>query len=590
MIWGAWLTLVVLIGVLVLLATTAIAADVVLAAGLVVLLVAGVLSPEQAFAGFSNPGVITIAALFVVVAGLRDTGVTQLLVARLLGRPRNLRHAQLQMMWPVTTLSAFINNTPVVATLIPAISDWCRRHDMPASQLMMPLSFAAILGGTCTLIGTSTNLLVNALMIEQGMGSLGMFELAWVGLPVAVVGIGFIVWTSGRLLPNRGAALTEFDNPREYSVEMQVDPHGPLPGQTIERAGLRQLPSMFLAEIERDGHILPAVSPQQPLQAGDRLLFVGIVDSVVDLQKLRGLIPANDQVNKLDAPRRQRVLVEAVVSHSCPLVGRTVREGGFRSRYNAAVLAVARDGARLRRKIGDIRLQAGDTLLLETRPAFAQQQRHSRDFFLVSQVDDSTRPEHRKSALALTVVGLMVVSVTLGLLPIVKAALAAAAAMLLLRCCTINSARKALDWPLFIAIAAAIGLAAAVKDTGLAATLAGSFLALVGTHAYAALAVLYLCTVIVGAVVTNNAAAVIMFPIATSLATTLGVSPMPFAITVIMAASASFMTPIGYQTNLMVYGPGGYRFMDFVRLGLPLTILVGAISIALVPMVWSLSG
>src|SRR5699024_10578298 len=451
MIWGAWLTLVVLIGVLVLLATTAIAADVVLAAGLVVLLVAGVLSPEQAFAGFSNPGVITIAALFVVVAGLRDTGVTQLLVARLLGRPRNLRHAQLQMMWPVTTLSAFINNTPVVATLIPAISDWCRRHDMPASQLMMPLSFAAILGGTCTLIGTSTNLLVNALMIEQGMGSLGMFELAWVGLPVAVVGIGFIVWTSGRLLPNRGAALTEFDNPREYSVEMQVDPHGPLPGQTIERAGLRQLPSMFLAEIERDGHILPAVSPQQPLQAGDRLLFVGIVDSVVDLQKLRGLVPANDQVNKLDAPRRQRVLVEAVVSHSCPLVGRTVREGGFRSRYNAAVLAVARDGARLRRKIGDIRLQAGDTLLLETRPAFAQQQRHSRDFFLVSQVDDSTRPEHRKSALALTVVGLMVVSVTLGLLPIVKAALAAAAAMLLLRCCTINSARKALDWPLFIA-------------------------------------------------------------------------------------------------------------------------------------------
>lgn len=590
MIWGAWLTLAVLIAVLTLLATTTIAADVVLAAGLVVLLLAGVLTPEQAFAGFSNPGVITIAALFVVVAGLRDTGVTQLLVARLLGKPRSLRHAQLQMMTPVTALSAFINNTPVVATLIPAINDWCRRHDLPASQLMMPLSFAAILGGTCTLIGTSTNLLVNALMIERGIGDLGMFELAWVGVPVAVVGIAFIVWSSKHLLPNRGAAITEFDNPREYSVEMQVDPDGPLPGQTIERAGLRQLPSMFLAEIERDGDILPAVSPQQPLQGGDRLLFVGIVDSVVDLQKMRGLTPANDQVCKLGAPRRQRVLVEAVVAHSCPLVGQTVRAGGFRSRYNAAVLAVARDGARLQRKIGDIRLQAGDTLLLETRPSFARQQRHSRDFFLVSQIDDSTAPEHRKSALAMAIVGLMVASVTLGLLPIVKASLAAAGAMLLLRCCTVTSARKALDWPLFIAIAAAIGLAAAVKDTGLAVTLAGGFLALVGTHTYAAMAGLYLCTVIVGAVVTNNAAAVIMFPIATSLAASLDVSAMPFAITVIMAASASFMTPIGYQTNLMVYGPGGYRFMDFTRLGLPLTVLVGIVSIVLIPMVWSLSG
>lgn len=590
MIWEAWLTLFVLVAALTLLATTSIAADVVLAAGLVVLLLAGVLTPEQAFSGFSNTGVITIAALFVVVAGLRDTGVTQILVGRLLGKPRNLRHAQLQMMPPVTVLSSFVNNTPVVAALIPAINDWCRRYKLPVSQLMMPLSFAAMLGGTCTLIGTSTNLLLNALMIEHGIGSLGMFELAWVGLPVAIAGLLFILGAAKLLLPRRGGAITEFDNPREYSVEMRVRSDGPLPGLTIEQAGLRQLPGMFLAEIDRDGHILPAVSPEQPLQADDRLLFVGIVDSVVDLQKQRGLAPANDQVHELEAPRRQRVMVEAVVSHSCPLIGKTVREGGFRSHYNAAVLAVARNGERLQKKIGDIRLQAGDTLLLETRPSFAQQQRHSRDFYLVSQVEDSTPPEHRKSAMAMIIAAAMVIAVTLGFLSILKASLAAAGAMLLSRCCTVGSARRSLDWPLFIAIASAIGLAAAVKDTGLAATLAGGFLSVAGEHVYAAMVVIYICTVTVSAVVTNNAAAVIMFPIAVSLGGTLGVAPMPFAVTVIMGASASFITPIGYQTNLMVYGPGGYRFADFARLGLPLTTLVGVISVALIPLIWPFTG
>lgn len=586
MIWEAWLTLIVLVSVLALLATTNIAADIVLIFGLIVLLLAGVVSPEQAFSGFSNPGVITIAALFVVVAGLRDTGVTQLLVVRLLRKPRSLRDAQRQMMLPVILLSSFVNNTPVVAAMIPAVNDWCRSHKLPVSQLMMPLSFAAILGGTCTLIGTSTNLLVNALLIERGMGSLGMFELAWVGVPVALLGLIFILLFSKWLLPSRGAAITEFDNPREYSVEMLVEPNGPLPGQSIEHAGLRQLPDMFLAEVTRDGHVLPAVSPDQPLQGGDRLLFVGIVDSVVGLQKLRGLAPANEQVHQLDAPRRQRVLVEAVVSNSCPLVGDTVREGGFRTRYNAAVLAVARNGERLHQKIGDIRLQAGDTLLLETQPSFAHQQRHSRDFFLVSQVDDSNPPDHHKSAIAATIAVVMVVVVTLGFVSILKASLAAAGVMLLVRCCTITSARKALDWPLFIAIAAAIGLAVAVKDTGLARTLAEGFLAVAGTHAYASLIVIYVCTVMISQVVTNNAAAVIMFPIAMTLAGSLGVSAMPFAMTVIMGASASFITPIGYQTNLMVYGPGGYRFMDFMRLGVPLTLLVGSLSVIMIPLIW----
>ncbi|GAB3684798.1 SLC13 family permease [Salinisphaera aquimarina] len=588
---SALATLAVLIGVLGALALTRLAADLVLMGGLVALLLAGIVSPADAFAGFSNPGVITIAALYVVVAGLRDTGATQLLATHMLRPPRSTRGAQLQLMLPTTLMSAFLNNTPVVAALIPVVSDWCRKYRLPVSQLMMPLSFAAILGGTCTLIGTSTNLLINSLLVQQDIGDgLGMFELAWVGLPVAIAGTVFIVLAARWLLPSREAVLTELDNAREYSVEMLVAVDGPLPGQTIEGAGLRQLPGMYLAEIERDGHILAAVSPREPLQGGDRLIFVGIVDSVVDLQKIRGLLPATEQIFKLDVPRAQRVLIEAVVSHSCPLIGKSIRDGGFRGQYNAVVLAVARDGERIKRKIGDIELQPGDTLLLEARPSFVQQQRHSRDFFLVSQIEDSQPPEHQKAYTAIAIVAAMVLSVAFGMIDILQASLAGAALMLCLRCCTTASARKTLDWSLLIAIGAAIGLGAAVQETGLAQATAQLVISLAGPTQYAALCALFATTVLISAVVTNNAAAVIMFPIAVSLANTLGADAMPFAVVVVFGASASFLTPIGYQTNLMVYGPGGYRFSDFMRLGLPLTLLVGLMTIALVPLVWPLGG
>ena len=585
----ALLTLGVLIGVFAMLTLTRIAVDAVLVGGLIVLLLTGVVDAEAAFAGFSNPGLVTIAALYIVVAGLRDTGATQMLATRVLRRPRSVPHAQAQLVLPTALLSAFLNNTPVVAALIPAVSDWCRKHGLSVSQLMMPLSFAAILGGTCTLIGTSTNLLVNSLLIQQGVSDgLGMFELAWVGLPIALLGIAFMIGASRWLLPDRTPALGRMDNPREYSVEMMVAAGGPLEGQTIEGAGLRQLPGMYLAEIERDGHILPAVSPREPLQGEDRLVFVGIVDSVVDLQKTRGLVPATEQIFKLDTPRRARVLIEAVVSHSCPLVGMTIRDGGFRGQYNAVVLAVARDGARIQRKIGDIVLQPGDTLLLEARPSFVAQQRHSRDFFLVSQVADSQPPQHHRAYAAIAIVAGLVGVVTVGLTDILHAALGGAALMLLARCCTLGSARKTLDWPLLVAIGAAIGIGAAVEQTGLAQAIAGGFIGLAGSSTYAALTGLFVTTVLISSMVTNNAAAVIMFPIAVSLAQGASQSPMPYAIVVLVAASASFLTPIGYQTNLMVYGPGGYRFTDFLRLGAPLTLLVGVMTLLIVPWVWPL--
>ncbi|MGN8158670.1 SLC13 family permease [Salinisphaera sp. RV14] len=586
----ALITLVVLTAVLVTLALSSLGADLVLMAGLVVLLVFGIVSPAHALSGFSNPGVVTIAALYIVVAGLRDTGATELLIGRLLGRPRSIRHAQAQVMLPTTLMSAFLNNTPVVAALIPVIGDWARKYQLPVSQLLMPLSFAAILGGTCTLIGTSTNLVVNALLIRQTGHGLGMFELAWIGLPIALAGLALIIGASRWLIPDRRTPAAQLDNPREYSVEMIVAADGPLPGQTIEQAGLRHLPGMFLAEIERDGALLPAVSPRQPLAAHDRLVFVGIVDSVVELQRIRGLMPATEQIFKLDSPRRARVLIEAVVSPSCPLIGSSIRAGGFRTRYNAVVLAVARDGERVRAKIGDIVLRPGDTLLLEARPAFVAQQRHSRDFFLVSQIENSQPPQHHKAYTAIAVLAAIVLSVAFGLIDILEASLLGAGAVLASRCSTAEAARRAIDWPLLVAIAAAIGMGEAVQNTGLAADLAQALTHLAGQGTHETLAALFITTVVISAVITNNAAAVIVFPVAVSLAHGAGENVMPYVITVVIGASASFLTPIGYQTNLMVYGPGGYRFIDFVRLGLPLTAIIGALTVVLVPMIWPTGG
>ncbi len=371
---------------------------------------------------------------------------------------------------------------------------------------------------------------------------------------------------------------------------MIVAADGPLPGQTIEQAGLRQLPGMFLAEIERDGALLPAVSPRQPLAANDRLVFVGIVDSVVDLQRIRGLMPATEQIFKLDSPRRARVLIEAVVSPSCPLIGASIRAGGFRTRYNAVVLAVARDGERVRAKIGDIVLRPGDTLLLEARPAFVAQQRHSRDFFLVSQIENSQPPQHHKAYVAIAVLAAIVLGVAFGLIDILQASLLGAGAVLISRCSTPEAARRAIDWSLLVAIAAAIGIGEAVQNTGLAALFAQALTGLAGHGTYAALTALFVTTVVISAVITNNAAAVIVFPIALSLAHGAGANVMPYAITVVVGASASFLTPIGYQTNLMVYGPGGYRFTDFIRLGLPLTVIIGTLTVVLVPMIWPTGG
>ena len=586
MSWQAWYTLAVVVACFGALSMSRVATDMIMIGGVMLLLVAGVLTPAEALSGLSNEGMVTIGMLYIVTSGVQETGAMSGILARLLGRPRSVGVAQLSLMAPVAGASAFLNNTPLVAMFIGAVSDWAKKNRIAPSKLMLPLSYAAVIGGTTTLIGTSTTLVVNGMLIkETGHQSLGMFDIAVVGVPLVGAVITFVWLTSRWLLPDRQSAVTQMENSRSYIVEMLVDVDSPLIGRTIEEAGLRHLPGSFLMEVERGANSLPAVSPQERLEARDRLIFTGLAESIVDLQKIRGLTPATDQVFKLRAAG-ERCLVEAVVSDSCPLVGRTVREGRFRTRYNAAVIAVARNGEQLHRKIGDVKLRAGDTLMLLTHPAFVEQQRNSRDFYLVSTVENSRQPRHEKAGVALAIIAAMVVAVTLGWTSMLTAAMVAAAAIVITGCTTSSTARRAVDWQVLLTIAAALAIGTALDKSGAAEHIAAQITSVGVGDPWLALVAVYVITVLFTELITNNAAAALMFPIAIATAHTLGVDFMPYVIAVLFAASASFATPIGYQTNLMVMGPGGYRFADYLRAGIPVSVLVGIISLSLIPVFW----
>lgn len=582
----AWIATAVVLGVLVVLATGRYPPYVALLGGLTALLAVGIVDASDALGGFANSGVVTVGVLYVVAAGLRQTGALAFLTSRAMGRPRTVRGAQTRMLIPVIVGSAFLNNTPLVAMLLPVVIDWSRSARIPASKLLLPLSYAAILGGLCTLIGTSTTLVVHGLLLEEGMPGLRMFDITWVGLPCAVLGSALLMWMARRWLPAYESALVIPDDPREYTVEMRVVPKGPLVGKSIESAGLRHLPGLYLMEIHRGAHVLPVVDPAERLEAGDQLVFVGVVHSVVDLQQIPGIELTTEQVFKLDSHRSLRCFAEAVVSQTHPLVGQSIRQGRFRNLYNAVVIAVSRHGERVPGRIGDITLRPGDSLLVEALPSFIEQQQNSTDYYLVSRLGESGPPTVTHAPVALLILASMVVAAATGLLSMLQAALLAAAAMVLTRCVSEDTARKSVDWPLLVAIGASFGLGAALQKTGAAQSLAGSLLAYAGDNPWTALAVIYATTTILSEVVTNNAAAVIVFPIAMATATTLGVNYMPFVIAVAVAASASFASPLGYQTHLMVYGPGSYRLRDFVKMGVPMNLLLWGITTGLAPLVW----
>ena len=602
--FDGWFTLGCVGVALIAMASGRISADLTMLGALVIVMLAGVIGPVEALAGFAHPSVIMIGALFVLAGGLVETGAMRMLLTPLLGRPAAPRFALVRLTGPVALLSAFMNNTPIVAAYLPAVVDWARRSSQQVNHLLMPLSFAAILGGMMTLIGTATNVAitemyvtyaadaahVQALGLEPPSPARQFWWITPVGLPAALVGLGVLVLLSPRVLGQAKDAQGMREEARRYTVAMIVRPDSSIVGKTIEDAGLRHLPGAYLTEIERQGVALPAVPPDTTLEAGDVLVFVGVVESVVDLRKTRGLEPATDQIAKVNMEKRERRLVEAVVSARSPLVRRSIRESQVRTRYDAAVIAVHRGGERVPGKVGDIVLQAGDALLLETHDGFLRAYRNSEEFYLVSRVADADVPQFERAWLALGIVALFVALMTVPIASLapgfeispVVAALTCGVLMVATRCCPIARARARIDWMVLITIAAALGIGEALTTSGAADTIARASMALAEQAGrLGAIAIVFVVTCLLTQLITNASAAVLMFPITVAIAEQLGESPEPFVIALMIAASCAFLTPLSYQTNLMVYGPGGYRPRDFLRLGLPLTIAVGTVTIIL---------
>ncbi len=595
--WQAWFTFAVLLSVLVGLIKNY-APDAVLMGGTVTLTVVGIISPGEAFVGFSNEGMLTVAALFVVAAALRETGALDSIGGLVLGNARSERGVMLRLAGSVTGMSAFLNNTPIVAMFIPIITRWCSKNGISPSRLLLPLSYLTILGGTCTLIGTSTNLVVNGLLKQymdadplhsMNLSPIGLFELSWVGIPYAIIGAAYLLFIGYRLIPDRKDFIAKMrQTAREYLVDLRMEPGCPLVGKNVEQAGLRRLRGLFLIEILRNDEVISPVRPDHVLVEGDLLTFTGEVSTIVDLERIQGLVPVADEGYEAHAlKRRGRMLCEAVVSKTSPVVGKTIRDSDFRARYNAAVVAVHRGGERLHGRVGDIVLRAGDTLLLQAGPHFLDAHRNDPEFYLVSGIEGSRPVRHDKAGLSIGLLIVLIVLMATGLTSIVTAAFVTAGLMVLTRCISMGAARQSLDWQTLVTIGASFGLGKALENSGLVTTVAGVIVNDIGAWGpYALLAAIYLMTSVTTEAVTNNAAAILMFPFAVAIANQYGVNPRPFVFAVMFAASASFMTPIGYQTNLMVYGPGGYRFTDFLRVGMPLNFILWTSAVILIPLVW----
>lgn len=584
-----WFTLLLTLAVLLGMSVGNIRPHIATMAALAALSLLGILTPTEALAGFANSGLITVAAMFVVAAGLHASGAVDLLVDMVLGRPDSVRSAFSRMFGPVVTLSAFLNNTPVVATMIPAVHMWCRRIGIAPSKLMIPLSYSSILGGTITLIGTSTNLVVNG-QYEALTGKPGfsIFSITALGLPVALLGLLFMWLFFPRLLPDRSDQKA-FGNLREFTLEVTVADKGPLVGKSVQEAGLRHLGRVYLAEIERRGVVLTAVSSEQRLQGGDRLVFAGDTDAISDLLRVNGLVASTENGAKtmLETERAERRLVEVVVSPHCSAIGEAIRDARFRDRYGAVVLAVARNGERVKGNLGTIKLTAGDTLLLEARPAFVTRQRHNKDFLLVNDTN-SEAPRHEKAILAWVILGALVLAAGFDVVSMLDASLVGAGLMIATGCCSTDQAEKSLDLRVLVTIGASFALGAALEKTGVASLLASRLIDLSGGRPWLLLALVYVAVSLLTEAITNNSAAILVLPVVIGVCEKAGLNEVPFVFAVMMAASASFATPIGYQTNLMVHGPGGYRFSDFVRVGVPMNVFIGVVSVALILLLWPL--
>lgn len=563
--------------------------DIIMFITLTILMLTGILTPAEALKGFSNQGMLTIALLFIVVGAVQKTDLIDRLMTKILNSDRNHRRVMSRFLFPASGISGFLNNTPIVVAFTPVIRKWCIDHNISPSKFLIPLSYATIMGGMITLMGTSTNLVVHGLLIDSLGEGFSIFQLAVIGVPVTIAGIVYLVTIGYRLLPDRKVLTEKADREsREYLSEVLVEPNYPFIGQTVEQAGLRHLQGLFLVSIVRGKEKISPVKSSTKIQAGDRLIFTGLISTLAELQRNKGLKMDTGTDLSLDTIKNgDSQLVEVVVSHQSHLAYKTVKETGFRGRYDAAVLAVHRKHERIKSKIGDITLKPGDTLLLLTGPDFKNRMNHQ-DFYVVTPIyEPKLMEDSRQTWFSLGILTLMIFLVTFNMLSMFKAATLAVVLMLIFRMITPDEAKQSVQFNVLLLIASAFGIGEAMVKTGLAQFIASNLVSVVQPFGIIAfLFMIYVLTNVFTEMVTNNAAAVIMFPIAMEMAHQIHINPMAAAVTIAIAASASFVTPIGYQTNMIVYGPGGYRFMDYVKVGLPLSFMTMVITIFVVHLVW----
>jgi len=547
--------------------------------------------------GFSNSGMLTVGALLMVAAGMYRTGAITLITDKLIGLPKSLLAAQAKILPPVAVGSAFLNNTPLVAMFIPVIRDIAKISRLPASRLYIPLSFASILGGTCTLIGSSTNLVVAGMVIDflakgdpnaAPLRPIAMFDLAWIGLPAAVAGIVFMMLTSRFFLPGTQETDSAAEITRLFGAEFKVRPDAPIIGKNLEDMGYVNPLGFQLLALKRNGVDASEINPQTKLEAGDVLVFSAMLEAIPDLWGTDGLEPVyGTGVREMVSARHSHRLVEVVVSRRSRAVGRKIKELPLpEGRIQASIIAISRGGKPIDGTMSEVRVKAGDIAVLEVDEPFFQENQRKIAFSMVRRRSGARIKRYDRAVYATLITIAMVAVVAMGWMTMLNAALLASGAMILTGCMTFRNAGNSLEFKTLIIIASAIGLEAAVTGSGLSTKIADLLGIIGGDNPYTALTVVFIGCIFMDTMITNVASAVFMFPIAMVMAGNLGVNGMPFAITVMVGASCSFISPMGYQTNLMVYGPGGYKFTDFVKIGIPMTVVVGIITIILAPMVW----
>jgi len=544
------------------------------AAALFVFFLTGMISAGELLAQFINPALVTLILVMQAVAVVEKTPLTTWM-SRAVFDFSSLRRSLARLCLSIFPLSAFMNNTAVVASFLGPLKN---NGHFPPSKLLLPLSYAAILGGTVTLIGTSTNLIVNGLALEAGMKGLGIFQFAYVGIPLCLGGFIYIVFFSDKLLPaNEVSAKIGRGN---YFLEARVLDNSAHIGKSVAANKFRNLQSLFLAELIRNDRLLSPVSPEEIIQAGDILVFVGDVHKVNDISKFDRLaIFKEENISLL-----RKNLREVVLSHTSSLLGKKVKTADFRAKFDAAVVAVRRGSKKLSGKIGSIHLEAGDTLLLAVGPDFGKREPLKNNFYLISKVHLQKQLSMNSSALAVTLFTASILAGALNLLPLLNSLAILLFIYILLGFFRFEDMRNNANLDIIVLVGSALGISKVMLDSGASAIIARSVLFFFkDSGAFANLAGIYLLTALLTQFVTNNAAAALAFPLAYSTAVSLQVNPLPFVMAVAYGASASFLTPQGYQTNLMVYGPGNYKFSDFLKAGLPLIVIYSAITLALLP-------